>query len=240
MINPKYLPDDFIFRDPSKMKKAHYQALLEHWYERQQNAKINTVFEFKGYWDPSSESVLNADDGFLARRTQLKPKRTNPGATKNRPGPPGIRVGDPGFTSDSSSSDEGEEDEGENEDDEDSHSYIAHSKKAPVTLPFSAVEVSYRGARAAKLYPHGKRPKMSKSKNQALPPPTASSSSIPKKPRRPRYLSQPPDLGPGFERPATRHGGKRKAEVVGLPETKERPAKKVKRDEIGNGRKRRS
>jgi hypothetical protein len=66
MVNPEYLPASFKFHNPSKMKKAHYQALLEHWYEHQQNVRIDTAFEFKGYWDPSSESVLNASNGHLS------------------------------------------------------------------------------------------------------------------------------------------------------------------------------
>jgi hypothetical protein len=51
-----------------------------------------------------------------------------------------------------------------------------------------------------------------------------------KKLRRPRYLSQPPDLGPQFERPATRKGGKRMAVNAALPLEKEPPTKKVKMD----------
>jgi len=62
MIDPKYLPADFTFRDPSKLKKAHYQALLEHWYERQEDDNIDTVFAFKGYWDTSEDSVITIDD----------------------------------------------------------------------------------------------------------------------------------------------------------------------------------
>jgi len=67
MIDPKYLPVDFVFRDPSKMKKVHYQALLEHWYGRQEDDGTETVFAFKGYWDPARDSVM-------ARKQQPGPR----------------------------------------------------------------------------------------------------------------------------------------------------------------------
>jgi hypothetical protein len=273
MVDPKYLPADFKFRDPSKMKKAHYQALLEHWYGRQQNAKINIAFEFKGYWDSSSESVLGSNDSRrLSRRSQPKPKRANSGvnASKNRPGPPGIRAGDPGFVFNSSSSSDGEDEDSEGEDDEDDHPRGIYSKKSPLDLPFAAKQVRYSGSGVAGLHLHKKRTKQSKSVNQPREPesakiipavvkgtpaskptspgskgdvfptqvhplPAASPPPIAKKARRPRYLSQPPNLGPQFERPATRHGGKRKVEAAGLPETKESKTKRVKMDTTRNG-----
>ena len=116
MISPCYLPVDFTFRDPSKMKKFHYQSLLEHWYTRQEDDSIEIVFTFRGYWDSSSDSVIAVTDKHPAlrkwpksstkkRRTApgsiaLKPKRGNAkvarkvNASQKRPGPPGIRKGD--------------------------------------------------------------------------------------------------------------------------------------------------
>jgi hypothetical protein len=83
MVDPEYLPAGFKFHDPSKMKKVRYQALLEHWYECQQNVRIDTALEFKGYWDLSSESVLNASNGHISHRSQPKPKLANQGVTRN-------------------------------------------------------------------------------------------------------------------------------------------------------------
>jgi hypothetical protein len=122
MISRKYLPADFVFREPSKMKKAHYRALLEHWYRRQRDDTVDVVFAFKGYWDPSSESVMAASDvpdarpkrAKLAKRkcqparpSASKPKPTNADAAKKtnklqrRSGPPGVRKGDSEWSSDS-------------------------------------------------------------------------------------------------------------------------------------------
>jgi hypothetical protein len=146
MIDPMYLPADFIFRDPSKMKKCHYQALLEHWYQRQQSAKVDKVFKFKGYWDASQELVVAVLEGHSASRwDQRKSTQVKRGGvtktdnkSKKRPGPPGIRAGELGFDSNlalpSSSEDENGEDEREG----------ARPRRMPLDLPFSAKRVNYR------------------------------------------------------------------------------------------------
>jgi hypothetical protein len=142
MISPHYLPVDFTFRDPSKMKKFHYQSLLEHWYTRQEDDSIEIVFTFRGYWDSSSESVIAVTDKHPAlrkrpksptkkRRTApgsiaLKPKRGNAkvarkvNASRKRPGPPGIRKGDRHWRTgeDEDEVDEEGEDEDEDEDED--------------------------------------------------------------------------------------------------------------------------
>jgi hypothetical protein len=299
MIDAEYLPIDFKYRDPSKMKKSHYQALLEHWYERQQDAEINTTFEFKGYWDSSSESVQTANVGHPGRQKQRKPRPYNQGSKKNvnasmkRRGPPGIRAGDDGFSSPSSSDDEDEGDEG------DDTEHDTQSKKKPLDLPFSAIPRVYLGAltnpKTAALQvksipkansrpkgvgaglkdqpdgPRGGYPPQKKAtdiskpiistgapetadlglaaaKRRPVPKPAFSGRKdgtgalspqppvMQKKPRRPRYLSQPPDLGPQFERPATRHGGKRKADDDGMRATQESMSKKVKNDTMDYGK----
>ena len=144
MIHPKYLPDNFIFRDPSKMKKTHYKSLLEHWYTRQEDDSIKITFSFKGYWDSSSGSVVAVANKNAANRKQSKKfsgkrritselttskpmhnklkvaRAANP--SRSRRGPPGVRQGDKGWESgsgDSGKNDGGEgdkEDEGEDED----------------------------------------------------------------------------------------------------------------------------
>ena len=158
MIDPKYLPADFVFRDPSKMKKTHYQALLEHWYGRQEDDGTETIFAFKGYWDPSRESVMAANDKHPAHQKRLKPltgkrqpgprsigskpKRTNSKAARgaNKPpkrdGPPGIRRGDEQWPVDSDS--EGEEDEDDDEDGEDGDDDDDDDGDGEEPLPFSA------------------------------------------------------------------------------------------------------
>jgi hypothetical protein len=154
MIDPKYLPADFVFRDPSKMKKTHYQALLEHWYGRQEDDDTETVFTFKGYWDPSRDSVMVANDKHpahqkrskpLAEKRQpgprsigSKPKRTNSKAAReaNKPpkrnGPPGIRKGDEQWPVDSDSEDGDDDEDGEDDDEDDEGDEEAEP------LPFSA------------------------------------------------------------------------------------------------------
>jgi hypothetical protein len=276
MIDAEYLPINFKFRDPSKMKKSHYQALLEHWYERQQGAGINTTFKFKGYWDSSSESVQTANVRHPGRQKRRKPRSYNQGSKKKfnasmkRPGPPGVRAGDDGFSSPSSS-------DGENEDDEgDDAEHDTQSKKKPLDLPFSAIPRVYLGAltnpktaalRVKSTPKANSKPKskliiptgvpetadlgLAAAKRRPVPKPAFSGRKdntdpmqalspqppvIQKKPRRPRYLSQPPDLGPQFERPATRLGGKRKADDDGMGATQESMSKKAKNDTMGAGR----
>src|SRR5882762_9319165 len=146
MIHPKYLPDNFIFRDPSKMKKTHYKSLLEHWYTRQEDDSIKITFSFKGYWDSSSGSVVAVANKNAANRKQSKKfsgkrritselttskpmhnklkvaRAANP--SRSRRGPPGVRQGDKGWESgsgDSGKNDGGEgdeDDEGEDEDED--------------------------------------------------------------------------------------------------------------------------
>jgi len=296
MIDAEYLPINFKFRDPSKMKKSHYQALLEHWYERQQGAAINTTFEFKGYWDSSSESVQTADVGDPSRQKQRKPRPYNQGSKKNvnapmkRRGPPGIRAGDDGFNLPPSSDDENEDDDSEDGGTE----HDAQSKKKPLYLPFSAIPRAYLGTltnpKTAAFHvkstpkansrpkgvglkdqhddPRGGYPPQKKAtgisksiiptgasetadlglaaaKRRPVPKPAFSGRKddtgalsprppvIQKKPRWPRYLSQPPDLGPQCERPATRLGGKRKADDDGMRATQESMSKKAKNDTMG-------
>ena len=166
MIDPKYLPADFVFRDPSKMKKAHFQALLEHWYGRQEDAGTKTVFAFKGYWDASRNLVMAVDNKHPAHQKRLKqparklrPKRTTSksareaNAARKRQGPPGIRKGDEQWPIDFDS--EGDEVEGGDEDrdmdvdrneDEDDN---GEEEEEEEPLPFSAPRVVPRGASVA-------------------------------------------------------------------------------------------
>jgi hypothetical protein len=138
MIHHKYLPDNFTFRDPSKMKKAHYRLLLEHWYKRQEDDSIDIAFAFKGYWDPSNDSVVTVKD--KQPKSSLGKRRTAPAlatsrlngtgfktakkanAAQNRTGPPGIRMGEKNwqdYTREEENTDEqGEEEEDEDEEDE--------------------------------------------------------------------------------------------------------------------------
>ena len=130
MIHHKYLPDDFTFRDPSKMRKAHYQSLLEHWYMRQEDDSIDVVFAFKGYWNPSDNLVVTDKQSksstgkhrtaptLAASRLKgadLKTKK-KANAAQNRAGPPGIRKGEK-YWQDYSGEEENadEQDEGEDE-----------------------------------------------------------------------------------------------------------------------------
>jgi hypothetical protein len=159
MINPKYLPPNFVFRDPSKMKKAHYQALLDHWYSRQEDEMTSTVFAFKGYWDPASGSVVTAHLKQPTRKHKTVPGKV--GETKKRTGPPGIRLGDKGWTG--GEDEEGTGDEEEDEDmgdekdeddngeggDDDHNNHRQHrtrSRVPPMDLPFSAKRVAPRVA----------------------------------------------------------------------------------------------
>ena len=152
MIDPRYLPPSFIFRDPSKMKKAHYLALLEHWYERQQDNTINTVFTFKGYWDPSTESVITADDEPANRKRQKVPirKRNTAGRTapeskrkkkpSRRAGPPGIRRSDAGWFEDGDDDDGcdnsyDEEEDGNSDEGETGASKSRSNARSVVQLP---------------------------------------------------------------------------------------------------------
>jgi hypothetical protein len=182
MIDPQYLPPGFIFRDPSKMKKIHYKALLEHWYERQQDGSVGTVFAFKGYWDASSDSVIAVPDDQPAHRKRRKgltgkrnaapetiaPKSNHTKATMphKRPGPPGVRKGDKQWHSDASQS-EGDEDRDEeaDESDEDEDSARgAQSKVPPMELPFSSKRV-LKGASVAHKKSTVAQHKKSKSKS---------------------------------------------------------------------------
>ena len=144
MIDSEYLPPDFKFRDPSKMKKAHYQLLLEYWYKRQQNPDVDTVFAFKGFWDHGSNSVVAAYKKQSNGRKQLKrPKRSKKDkgtkAGGKRSGPPGVRMGDLGWISLSEEEDEGEENENSHEDEsEEEDSHLVRRKLPPRPLPFSA------------------------------------------------------------------------------------------------------
>jgi hypothetical protein len=133
MISPKYLPANFVFRDPSKMKKAHYRSLLEHWYARQEDG-VRSIFAFRGYWDPSSDSVMKItkERPRVHKRSKLskgnrrtiaqKPKPTDAKAVRKanefhkRSGPPGIRKSDTGW-SDRSEDEKEDEEEDEDEDD---------------------------------------------------------------------------------------------------------------------------
>ena len=175
MIDPEYLPPNFMFRDPSKMKKVHFRALLDHWYRRQEDERVNRVFAFKGYWDVSSNTVIVVDDDPPGRhkpskqpmRKQKNTARTVKGSEK-RPGPPGIRVGDIGWTGggeededemedaedenmddddkeeedgveeDENSEGEDEDEDEDDDDDDDVRRHGAQSKAPPMDLPFSA------------------------------------------------------------------------------------------------------
>ena len=186
MIDPQYLPPGFVFRDPSKMKKIHYKALLEHWYERQQDGSVGTVFAFKGYWDASSDSVITVPDGQPARRKGPKgrtgkrnaapetiaPKSKHTKATMphKRPGPPGVHKGDKKWHSNASQSEgdedhdeEADESEDESGEDEDS-ARGAQSRVPPMELPFSAKRV-LKGAPVAQKKSTGAQHKKSKSKS---------------------------------------------------------------------------
>jgi hypothetical protein len=44
------------------MKKMHYQVLLEHWYDCQEDENVDIVFTFKGYWDTSTNFVVTVDN----------------------------------------------------------------------------------------------------------------------------------------------------------------------------------
>ena len=174
MIDPEYLPARFIFRDPSKMKKVHYQALLEHWYRRQEDDAVDTAFAFKGYWDASTDSVT----AVTMRKSKGTRKANMP---KIRPGPPGIRRSDVGWQNvgedadgegdgedeeDEEDSGEDEEDSGEDEEEEEddgneednAHRRGAQSKSKvpqPMELPFSAKHVFH----AAPVVPRRSAPK---------------------------------------------------------------------------------
>ena len=348
MIDPEYLPPDFKFRDPSKMKKSHYQLLLEYWYERQGDPDIDTVFAFSGFWDHGSNSVVAAykkqsDRRRLPKRSKRahgktrgkvksrsSSKRNGAKAGAKRSGPPGVRAGDPGWIL--SSEEEYEDSDEEDGEEEDNHQL--KRKVPPKSLPFSAPrhhipsrimpkkrkhskvanqlrvqrdrdvvrgsdasenheeaevgeqddgnedeennrrkqprlpvrppsfpsqprettetvssgmkranELKTRGAvskmDAPKISTVGRRPipkpafrgapKNAFAGPSQAPPPVPPPLIPEKKRRRPRYLSEPPDLGPNFDRPATRNGGKRKAVDAELPVNGGSSTKKVKK-----------
>jgi hypothetical protein len=237
MIDRKYLPADFVFRDPSKMKKTHYRALLEHWYKRQEDDAVDIVFAFKGYWDSSSESVITVSD-----RPDVPRKRSKKVRSQRRSGPPGIRKGDPLWPGDSGEEEvEGEDEEDEHEEEEEEESddekgdnsnnrsrRILRSKAQPRELPFSAP----RARRAA-----FSAPKKTNTRKSTPSRPSGSKSRVPEKPaRRARYPSEPPDLGPQFELPTTR-SGKRKADDAGLQAAGGSLSKKGKKDTASSRRK---
>jgi hypothetical protein len=349
MIDPEYLPPDFKFRDPSKMKKFHYQLLLEYWYERQGDPDIDTVFAFSGFWDHGSNSVVAAykkqsDRRRLPKRSKRAHGKTRRGvksrssskrngekAGAKRSGPPGVRAGDPGWIL---SSEEEEYEDSDEEDGEEEDNHQLKRKVPPKSLPFSAPQrhipsrimpkkrkhskvanrlrvqrdrdvvrgsgagenheeaevgkqddgnedeennrrmqlrlpvrppsfpsqprettetVSSGMKRANKLKTRGAVSKMDAPKiltvgRRPIPkpafrgapknafagpsqaPPPVPPPLIPeKKGRRPHYLSEPPDLGPNFDRPATRNGGKRKAVDAELPVNGGSSTKKVKK-----------
>jgi hypothetical protein len=100
------------------------------------------------------------------------------------------------------------------------HLHKRHTEKLALMNQQRGPEPAHLKPAVAKIRPAPK-PAVSEKKGNAistqafplpptLPPPAA------KKPRRPRYLSQPPDLGPQFERPDTRRGGKRNGEAAEL------------------------
>jgi hypothetical protein len=174
MISPHYLPVDFTFRDPSKMKKFHYQSLLEHWYTRQEDDGIDIVFTFRGYWDPTSDSVIAVTDKHPKKRRTApgsiarNPKRGNAevarkaDASRKRPGPPGIRKGDRHWPNLSGEDENEVNEEGEDEDEEDdenandeddngnnSRRQRVMPLKAPKALPFAATRMVPRGAPVA-------------------------------------------------------------------------------------------
>jgi len=350
MIDPEYLPPDFKFRDPSKMKKSHYRLLLEYWYERQGDPDIDTVFAFNGFWDHGSNSVVSAykkqsDRRKLPKRSKRahgktcgkgKSRYKHAGSKSNgakagakRSGPPGVRAGDPGWIL---SSEEEEYEDSDEEDSEEEDNHQINRKVPPKALPFSAprrhilsrivpkkrkhskaanrlrvqmdrdvvngssegenheeaevgeddgnedeennrrkqprlpvkpasfpsqpretTETVSSGMKRAnksktrgtgskmdtpKISTVGKRPLPKPAfrgapKNVAGPsqaPPPVPPPLIPeKKGRRPRYLAKPPDLGPNFDRPATRNGGKRKVVDAELPVNGGSSTKRVKK-----------
>jgi hypothetical protein len=48
-ISREYLPAGFQLRDPSKLTKQNATALLEFWYKRQDDKKVKTTLEFRGF-----------------------------------------------------------------------------------------------------------------------------------------------------------------------------------------------
>jgi hypothetical protein len=196
MIHPIYLPDDFIFRDPSKMKKIHYQSLLEHWYTRQEDDRIKVAFSFKGYWNPSSGSVIAVANKNPTNRKQPK-----------RRGPPGIRQSDKGWEDVSGGSEEedkgegDEEDAGDDDDDDEESGIKTHRERGmllevpPKNLPFAAKRKAYGGAPVAQKKSNTRRPAAA-------------------------------DLGPQPEQRITRSQGKRKADDAGLQSIGEPSSKK--------------
>jgi hypothetical protein len=116
------------------------------------------------------------------------------------------------------------------------------SRAPPMPLPFSAPRVGIPTTGKVKVASKVKHAKKSKSKNQPsaatkgrpLPKPAFKKSVAAqpaiqkeKKGRASRYPSQPPDLGPQFEQPATRNAGKRKIVDAGLDTVEEPPRKKA-------------
>lgn len=45
-VDQEYMPDSFTFKEPSKLSKPEALTSLKFWYDRQQNPKVKTVFQF--------------------------------------------------------------------------------------------------------------------------------------------------------------------------------------------------
>jgi hypothetical protein len=71
-ISGRYLPDGVQVKDPSKLQTTEATALLEFWYDRQENG-VPPVFQFKGWKNGRGELV----DPVQADRSRARGQRTS-------------------------------------------------------------------------------------------------------------------------------------------------------------------
>lgn len=70
-ISTKYIPDDFILKDPSKLTRDEGRRLLLHWYSRQSRGAI--AFRFGSYYDQNEDRPVKAvEEGNHAPRAATK------------------------------------------------------------------------------------------------------------------------------------------------------------------------
>jgi len=180
-VDPKYVPVNFTFKEPSKLSKQEALDRLKFWYGRQEDPKIKTVFQFQKVLgrDGEPESLPDAAEPRKKKASRSKRptklKKADGKKQRQRKQPVDSDASDSSASEDSAKSSSTDSDP---EEDAEVEGEVRNrrGRKEPLVLPFSAVRVERPGAPV-------KRPAAGAPKPRS------------------RYE---PSAGPQFERPRTR------------------------------------
>jgi hypothetical protein len=232
-VDPKYVPEGFTFKEPSKLSKIEALDRLKFWYDRQQNPKVNKIFQFRRILGRTGEPEELPD----AVRKQKKPSRKQPARDRNKqtgPKPPGSHAAEDdeqSHDSSDSASDpseaEGEDERGDETDEEPDPLPKKKRGRPPHKVPVRPDSDAEENARGGEGEDEDEQEQDHPPRRGRGRPPLKAPKPLPFAAVRIGPKRRVPATGPQFERPATRHL-KRKAEE----EHDGGPSKKEKMDKL--------